>query len=246
MNFLIYNAIFLCDRVTVGSFQHVLPIILAIICCIYLVRAAKFQLSKNQQKIVFNCIGCFVSLVVIAFHLYSIRLGNYNITTDLPLYLCSLIALLIPIFTYYKKFWMYEILLFWIITGTIQGIITPDILEGFPTFDYFRYWIVHLGLLIIIFYATFVLMMRPKLKSVFKSFFALQVYLIFMVVINYVLNANYFYLNEKPQSTSVLDYFGEWPLYVVVVQVISIPCFLLIYLPFYLVERKRKNLEIPV
>jgi hypothetical integral membrane protein (TIGR02206 family) len=243
MNFLIYYAIFLFNRVTVGSVQHVLPIILAVIFCVCIVGYAKFQLSQNQQNVVFNCIGCFVSFVVIAFHLYSIRLGNYKITTDLPLYLCSLIALLIPIFTYYKKFWMYEILLFWIIAGTTQGIITPDILEGFPAFDYFRYWIVHLGLLIIIFYATFVFNMRPKLKSVFKAFFALQVYLIFMVVINYVLKANYFYLNEKPQSASLLDYFGAWPLYIIVVQVIIIPYFLLIYLPFHLVERKRKNLN---
>jgi hypothetical integral membrane protein (TIGR02206 family) len=169
--------------------------------------------------------------------LYAISLGNYKIETDLPLYLCSLMALLIPIFTYYRKFWMYEILLFWIIAGTTQGVITPDILEGFPTFDYFRYWTVHLGLLTIIFYATFVLNMRPKLKSVLKSFLVLQVYLIFMMIINFVLKANYFYLNEKPKSASILDFFGEWPFYIIAVQLLVIPCFLIVYLPFYLTER---------
>ncbi len=136
---------------------------------------------------------------------------------------------------------MYEILVFWIIAGTSQGVITPDILEGFPSFDYFRYWTVHLGLLSIIFYATFVFNMRPKLKSVFKSFFALQIYLIVMMLINYVLNANYFYLNEKPKSASVLDLFGEWPYYIMVAQLFLIPYFLIIYLPFYLANRKAKN-----
>jgi uncharacterized membrane protein YwaF len=85
--------------------------------------------------------------------------------------------------------------------------------------------------------------MRPTLRSVFKSFFALQLYVLFMVAINFVLNANYFYLNEKPKSASILDYFGEWPLYIIVVQLIIIPYFLLIYLPFYLAERKRKKVE---
>jgi hypothetical integral membrane protein (TIGR02206 family) len=150
-------------------------------------------------------------------------------------------GLLIPIFTHYRKFWMYEILLFWIIAGTSQGVITPDIELGFPSFDYFRYWVVHLGLLIIIFYATFVFNMRPKFKSVFKSFFAIQLYIIVMVVINFILKANYFYLNEKPQSASLLDYFGEWPLYLITTQLIIIPYFLLIYLPFYLFKRKRKS-----
>ncbi|WP_290698864.1 hypothetical protein [Lacinutrix sp.] len=41
--------------------------------------------------------------------------------------------------------------MFWIIAGTSQAVITPDISIGFPSFDYFRYWIAHLGLLIIIF-----------------------------------------------------------------------------------------------
>ncbi len=241
MNFLICNAIFFYNRVTIGSTQHVLPIMLAIIFCIFIIRYAKSQLSKNRQVLVFNYLGYFVSIVVLAFHLYSISLGTYKIETDLPLYLCSLMALLIPIFTCYRKFWMYEILLFWIIAGTSQGVLTPDILEGFPTFDYFRYWTVHLGLLIIIFYATFVLNMRPKLKSVLKSFLALQVYLIFMMIINLVLKANYFYLNEKPKSTSILDFFGEWPYYIFVVQLLVIPYFLIIYLPFYLTEIKLRN-----
>lgn len=238
MTFLICNAIFLFHRVSIGSAQHILPIVLSLVFCIYLIRHSNFKLSKKQQETVFNTLGCLVSFVVIAFHLYAISLGTYKVQTDLPLYLCSLIALLIPIFTFYRKYWMYEILLFWIVAGTSQGVITPDILEGFPTFDYFRYWIVHLGLLTIIFYASFVLNMRPKFKSVFKSFFALQGYVLFMMIINYALKANYFYLNEKPKSASVLDLLGEWPYYILVAQILVIPYFLIIYLPFYLTERK--------
>jgi len=241
MNFLIYNAIFLYQRVAIGSVQHIIPILIALIFCVYIIRVAKFNSSTNQQFLMFNAIGFAVSLFVVAFHLYFISLGNYKIETDLPLYLCSLTAILIPFFTVYRKNWMYEILVFWIIAGTSQGVITPDILEGFPSFDYFRYWTVHLGLLSIIFYATFVFNMRPKLKSVFKSFFALQIYLIVMMLINYVLKANYFYLNEKPKSASVLDLFGEWPYYIMVAQLFLIPYFLIIYLPFYLTNRKAKN-----
>jgi hypothetical integral membrane protein (TIGR02206 family) len=132
---------------------------------------------------------------------------------------------------------MYEILLFWIIAGTLQGIFTPDIAEGFPSLDYFRYWMVHLGLLIVIFYTTIVFGMRPKFKSIFKSFFALQVYLLLIIGINYMLDANYFYLNEKPKSASILDFLGEWPVYIIVGQLILIPYFMIIYLPFYFTNK---------
>ncbi|WOD42928.1 YwaF family protein [Hwangdonia lutea] len=241
MDFQVYNAIFLFNRVAIGSLEHILPILVSVLFCVFFIRHSKRKFTKSQQAKALHTFGCLVSLVVLTFHLYHVSLGNYSIKTDLPLYLCSLVALLIPIFTYFRKFWMYEILLFWIIAGTTHGVLTPDIAEGFPTFDYFRYWTVHLGLLIIIFYAIFVFKMKPTFKSVFKSFVALQCYFVFMVIINFILNANYFYLNEKPQSASVLDYFGEWPVYITVVQIIIIPYFLLIYFPFYLVERSRKK-----
>lgn len=243
MSFIIYNAFFLFERVAIGSLEHVLPILFSVVLYIFLVKYSKRKLNKKQQEKTLHLFGCLVSFIVIAFHLYSISLGDYDIVTDLPLYLCSLMALLIPIFTYYRKFWMFEILLFWIIAGTSQGVVTPDIPVGFPTFDYFRYWTVHLGLLVVIFYTIFVFKMKPTFKSVFKSFFALQLYIAFMVFINYILKANYFYLNEKPQSASLLDYFGDWPIYIVVVQLMIIPYFLIIYLPFYWVKRKRKKRE---
>ncbi len=241
MNFSVFSIIFLFNRVSLASIEHIFPIAISILFCILFIKYSQRKLNEKQQQKALHVLACLVSLTVIVFHLYKMSLGNYNITTDLPLYLCSFIALLIPVFTYYRKFWMFEILLFWVIAGTTQGVLTPDIPEGFPAFDYFRYWVVHLGLLIIIFYTIIVFKMKPTFKSIFKSFFALQLYVVFMVVINYALKANYFYLNEKPQSASILDYFGEWPLYIIVVQIIIIPYFLIIYLPFYLVERKSKT-----
>lgn len=231
----------LVERVAIGSFEHILPVLIGGILATGLIVYSKRKLTIPQQQNAFNLLAIFVSLIVLTFHLYAISLGNYKVKTDLPLYLCSLIALLIPIFSYYRKYWMYEILLFWIIAGTLQGVITPDIKEGFPTFDYFRYWTVHLGLLTIIFYATFVFGMRPTFKSIFKSFFALQLYIILMVLINWSLDANYFYLNVKPKSASLLDYFGEWPLYIIVVQLLLIPYFIIIYLPFYIFRRKSEG-----
>ncbi len=228
-------------RVTIGSFEHLAPISIAILFGIVFISYSKRKLSEFQQRKAFNGLGWFISLTVITYHLYFISLGEYQIKTDLPLYLCSFIALLIPIFTFYRSYWIYEIVLFWIIAGTLQGVITPDISTGFPSFDYLRYWIVHLGLLIIVFYATFVFGMRPLFKSVFKSIFALQIYVVMVVAVNYLLNANYFYLNEKPQSASMLDYFGEWPYYIIITQLILLPYFIIIYLPFYVAKRNKKT-----
>lgn len=220
------------NKVTIGSFQHIIPILFAIVFTVFLITYSNKHFSLLQKQRTVHFMGCFVSIIVMAYHFYKIGFGDYNFKTDLPLYLCSLMALLIPIFTYYRKYWMFEILVFWIIGGTIQGVLTPDIPEGFPSLDYVRYWVVHLGLLTIISYFIFVLRMKPTLKSVLKAIIALQGYVAIMMLLNYLLNANYFYLNEKPKSASLLDYFGEWPYYIFIGQLIVIPLFLLIYLPF--------------
>lgn len=229
----------LSQRVLFGSFEHLLPIALAIILTILLIRFSLNQEETVQYKI-FKYLGVFVSGFMLIFHLYQIGFEDYNITSDLPLFLCSFMALFIFVFTTSRKYWLFEILLFWIILGTSQGVITPDIEVGFPSFDYFRYWIVHLGLLTIISYSIVVLKMKPKLKSVFKSFLVLQFYMIVLMVVNYLLEANYSYLNEKPISGSVLDYLGDWPYYIIKVQLLLVPAFMLIYLPFFFLKKKEK------
>ena len=160
------------SSVEIGSVQQWCPIIFATVVTILLIKYAKRNFNSLQKRKAVHFIGWFVSITIIGFHTYRMCFDTYNFKTDLPLYLCSLMALLIPIFTYYRKYWMFEILVFWIIGGTLQGVITPDITAGFLSFDYFRYWIAHLGLLSIIFYFIFVFKMKPKLKSVFKSFFS--------------------------------------------------------------------------
>jgi len=232
----------LVEAVSFGSLEHILPIVLATVFAVLIIRFSKNKLNEKKQQKLFHGLGVFVSLTVLVFHLYLISKGSYNFVTDLPLYLCSFLALFIFVFTYYRKYWMYEVLLFWILAGTSQAILTPDITEGFPAFEYIRYWIAHLGLVIIILYATIVFKMRPTLKSVPKSFLALQVFFMFSLLINYALDANYSYLNRKPKAASVLDYLGDWPTYIFVVEALLIPYFLIIYLPFYISKRRNKTI----
>lgn len=227
--------------VEIGGFGHLMPIVVAIMFAVSIIRLAKYRSNTEKQNKIFHTIGVFVSLTVFVYHLYLVFQGGYDMSTDLPLYLCSFMAIFIFIFTYYRKYWMYEILLFWVLAGTSQAIITPDIDPGYPSFEFFRYWIVHLGLVIIVLYATFVFNMRPTLKSLLKSFLAIQVFFVFSLIINYALDANYSYLNRKPNAATVLDYLGDWPTYIFVVEALLIPYFLIIYLPFYISKRRNKT-----
>ena len=228
-------------RVQICSLEHLLPICVAIVFLVFLLKIAK-RTSKDIQDRIIHLFSMVVSSVLIVYHLTQIAFGDYNFTEDLPLFLCSFMALIIPLFTYYRKYWMFEILVFWIIAGTLQGVITPDIAKGFPSFDYFRYWFVHLGLLIIISYAIVIFKMKPSLKSMFKSYVVFQCYIVVMLLLNFVLGSNYGYLNRKPESASVLDVLGDWPIYVVKADVILFVAFFIIYICFY-VSKKSASIK---
>ena len=63
-----------------------------------------------------------------------------------------------------------------------------------------------------------------------------------MMLLNMILGANYSYLSHKPESASLLDYFHKWPFYIIEVELIVIPYMLLIYLPFYYENKRKKKI----
>jgi len=218
------------------SGQHILISAIVVVFGTILIYWAKKQ-SEQIQFLTGNIIASSISLTVIFGSILNSYKQDFNYQEDLPLHLCSFLALVIPVLSYTRKYIYYEIFFFLILAGTLQSLITPSD-YNFLNFTFFRYWFVHSGLVLFMLYATFVYKMRPTIKSVFKSFIGMQFYMILMFIINYLLGSNYFYTNRKPDATTLLDVFGEWPQYIFVVELIVIPFFLLIYFPFYLTRKK--------
>jgi len=218
------------------SGQHILISAIVIVFGTILIFWAKKQ-SEQIQFLTGNIIASSISLTVIFGSILNIYKLDFNYQEDLPLHLCSFLALVIPVLSFTRKYIYYEIFFFLILAGTLQSLITPSD-YNFLNFNFFRYWFVHSGLVLFMFYATFVYKMRPTIKSVFKSFIGMQFYMVLMFLINHLLGSNYFYTNRKPDATTLLDVFGEWPQYIFVVELIVIPFFLLIYFPFYLTRKK--------
>ncbi|SHM69982.1 TIGR02206 family membrane protein [Polaribacter sp. KT 15] len=216
--------------------QHLSVVASLIVFGFLLLLFAKNQ-SKRKQILIGNLFAFSLSFTVILGTIINFYKGNFNYQKDLPLHLCSFMAIIIPVLSLTRKLIYYEILLFLVFAGTLQSLITPDE-SNYLNFKFFRYWFVHAGLIIFMLYATFIYKMRPTIKSVAKSFLAMQIYMIVMFALNYFLGSNYFYTNRKPDAATLLDLFGEWPKYIFVVEIIVIPYFLLIYLPFYIAKKR--------
>jgi hypothetical integral membrane protein (TIGR02206 family) len=135
-----------------------------------------------------------------------------------------------------SRFWL-GIFYFWTLAGTLQGIVTPDLAEGFPNFGYLRYWFLHAGLVVVILYVTIVFRIRITWRDFWRAVVGAQIYIVIVHVLNLVIGSNYSYTVSKPPGASVLDLFGPWPWYILGGEGLMIVFFLLLMLPWLRIRR---------
>ena len=107
------------------SGQHILISAIVIVFGTILIYWAKKQ-SEQIQFLTGNIIASSISLTVIFGSILNIYKQDFNYQEDLPLHLCSFLALVIPVLSYTRKYIYYEIFFFLILAGTLQSLITPS------------------------------------------------------------------------------------------------------------------------
>ena len=230
---------FLCKDHAFSAYtsQHYLPLVVVFLSgmvLIYLGIRAKDQDSKKQMLFYISLIPFFG-----AFLLYPMSMieGDLNIIEDLPFHLCRFLALTAPfVILKNKRFWI-GIFYFWIMVGTLNANITPDIEYGYPNWRFFAYWMMHGFLLIIPVYYIMVLNIRINWRDFFNAYWMMNVFLLFTLIINLILGSNYMYTRAKPPVASLLDILGPWPIYLISGQVLVLVLFFIVFLPFLILRK---------
>ena len=218
--------------------DHIVGTIVFLCLWIWLPNYTKNNLSKSDQE----RLGIFLGFVVMSNYLVWVGLeaiaGTFDPKLHLPFHLCRFANLMIPIVMIWKKERLFQILYFWGMSGMLQGAFTPDLTHGFPHFHYFRFFIGHNGMVLVLIYAIVVFEMRPTLKGLWDSFLALNGFLGLATIVNLVLDSNYFWICGKPPTASLLDYLGPWPWYILTAEIVALLHYLVAYAPFYFIKRK--------
>ncbi|WP_347175355.1 hypothetical protein [Polaribacter uvawellassae] len=107
------------------STQHLLVVLMLFLFGFILIRWAIKQ-SEKRQILIGNILAISISLFVIIGFAIKLFSDNFNIQEHLPLHLCSILALTIPIVSIKRIYLHYEIIFFLILAGTLQSLITPS------------------------------------------------------------------------------------------------------------------------
>lgn len=158
--------------------------------------------------------------------------GKWSPDLNLPLHLTdaativAVAALLLP------RPLLVELTYFWGLTASLQAVITPELSYGFPDLFFFAFFIIHAGVVVAAVLLVVGRRFSPRRGAVARAFLATAAVAAVAAVGNLASGGNYMYLREKPETGSLLDLMGPWPVYIPVAGAFGLLLFLLLDAPF--------------
>jgi hypothetical integral membrane protein (TIGR02206 family) len=189
------------------GFEHNMWLLFGAVILTAMIYYGRKASEKNQQKI-----GLAHALATTGvWALLNVVIYQYNglmWSALLPFHVCYFFNLVLPFLHSKRSYQIFEIAYFWVLAGCIQGLVTPDLEETFPHYFNIRYFVVHLGLVMSVLYATVIYRFRPTWKGILRAMLVGNIYMFFAHIVNLCLGTNFMYVEKAPPAT-ILDLFGE-------------------------------------
>lgn len=198
---------------------------------IVLVIILSLKTSKEQTAKLTIIIGVVMLGREIFFHPYVASLGRWTLQDSLPIHMCGVSAILAGIVMFWRNQTLYEFLMYWGIPGAFHSLLTPEFTQGTEGWLFPDYFLAHGGIILAALYATLVLGMRPRKGSWWRIALWSQIPIAAVFGFNFLINANYMYLAQKPIVDNPFI-IGEWPWYILVLEVVGVLHALAVYAPF--------------
>ncbi|MBN1482849.1 TIGR02206 family membrane protein [candidate division KSB1 bacterium] len=216
---------------------HLVALTIVALCALFLLFLRKYSRLSNW----FRCsLGILLVVQEISYHLWNIYIQEWTLQKMLPLHVCTVFVWLSAFMLFTKNRFVYEFAYFLGIAGALQALLTPDIAEyGFPHYRFFHVFISHGAITLAALYMTIVEGYRPTWRSFGKVFLWLNIYVVFVYIVNVLIGSNYMFVLHKPETASLLDVLGPWPVYIFVAEGVALVMFLILYLPFAIYDWRK-------
>lgn len=183
-------------------------------------------------------IGLAITLLLnsIVWYVYLAARGWLTFPDSLPLELCDATLCVTVIASFTLNATAFDLAYYGALAGTSMAVLTPDLWEPFPSFSTVQFFIAHGLVLVAVLYLVWSGAARPRPGSIWRAMLGLNIFAAITGTFDFVFETNYMYLRAKPQNPSLLDYFGAWPWYLAVSEIVACGLFALLYAPFPLHE----------
>ena len=218
-----------------NSLHHVIPVgsrewllLNVVFWSIFIITlVASKNFTDENKKRLGKILGLIALLNFVVSQVWQITQGTWSLETSLPLQLCSLSQLLVGYTMFTGKQLAYEFLLCWG-AGAVHAFLTPEITTGGSLFSHVDYTISHGMIILGSVYATMRMGFSPREGSWKRVFLYTQIVLPVIGFVNWLVDANYMFLAQKPDAENPLI-IGDWPYYIIGLEVVVVVHFFLFY-----------------
>ena len=190
--------------------------------------------SSTAERRIRYSVALFLALNELVWYAYRLHYEGFRFPHALPLNLCDITLWLTVAAVWSLNQWAFELAYFAGLGGSGMALLTPDLWAPFPSYPTVYFFLAH-GLVV-----TAILMLvwsgiaAPKPGCLRRALIFLNGYAVAIGIFNAIFRTNYMYLCNKPAATSLLDYLGPWPVYIVAGELVALFIFWLLWLPFRL------------
>lgn len=162
---------------------------------------------------------------------WQVRHHNLTFPDHMPFELCDISMALTVLSLFLLRPLLFDLAYYWAVAGASMALLTPNLLEPFPSFGSVQFFIAH-GLTVAgVLYLVWSGQASPRPWSVVRAMIGVNVFAALVGPFDYLFKTNYFYLRFKPENPSLLDFLDPWPIYIVGTEAVALTMFLLLYLP---------------
>lgn len=231
--------------VTFGLSHLIAVMVIGTIIALIIINKENIKTSKHHKWLPYVLAGLTLGQEL-SLNIYRLAVGQWQLSTSLPLQLCGLGVLTTSLILITKNEKLFHNVFFIMMIGATMALITPGIEYrlGFPHYRFFQFFVSH-GLIVINFtYILFVFNFQRHIRyrHLYQNLIVLLLLAVILLGINLLVDGNYMYLLAKPGEGTAFDLFGEWPWYIVNIFFFGIPVFFhIFYLPFFIRDYRRKK-----
>ena len=204
--------------------------------------------DKNTFAGFEKILGYLLIIIELIKPFFLVEFGDYHFTNTVPLHLCHITSYATGLFLLTRDTRFFDFAYFWGMGGGTMALLTPDVEFTFPHIDFISLFSSHGLVFFTIIYILVVIRQYVTFSSLINAVKYALMALPFVYVLNLIIGgeegykANLWYLMERSEGASLMDFFPVFfqnpPFHMLIVIPLSIVIFLFLYLPFYLFEKK--------
>lgn len=203
------------DRFESYGSSHLTVLAIFVIGVVVVIVGGRRLRGTAAEQPVRRTFAVAILAITIPLQILQLTPDEWNLQTSLPFQLCDL-AWMFAVYALWTGSRIASTVTYlWGITLTTLGMLTPDLASDFPEPRFLMFWAMH----ILIVWASFFLVPGLRILPTWQTYRQTVAITLGWAVTAYVFNViagtNYGYLNRLPQNSSLLDYLGPWPLFVV-------------------------------